>query len=375
MNSIADRNADRRGRAARWAAAALLAALVAGGAATAFAQEPAARAVLFFLPTCGHCEFVINEVLPGMFEETGGLPDLYYDETLDSGRVAFYLMTNGRLQILLVDASVYEGAELFHAATDAFAIPSGGVPRLIVGDEYMLGSRDIPDRFPGMVHDALESGAGIDWPVIPGLPEALAGIPVGPPETTTTTSATTTSVAGSTTTSVASTTTGAPTDGSDGFLPPGPRGASMADRFRQDRVANSISVVVLVLMVAGLGGVAWWMRKPGEGRSVDWATVVLVLAGLGVAAYLSFVEVGGSEAVCGPVGDCNTVQQSEYARLFGVVPVGIVGLAGYGVMLGAWAVARRGKGRAADVAAMTLFAGTVAGVLFSAYLTFLEPFV
>ncbi|MBM3696276.1 MAG: hypothetical protein FJW79_10140, partial [Actinobacteria bacterium] len=36
---------------------------------------------------------------------------------------------------------------------------------------------------------------------------------------------------------------------------------------------------------------------------------------------------------------------------------------------------RLGRRRAADVAAVTLFAGTVAGVLFSAYLTFLEPFV
>jgi len=87
------------------------------------------------------------------------------------------------------------------------------------------------------------------------------------------------------------------------------------------------------------------------------------------------VEVGGSEAVCGPVGDCNTVQQSEYARLFGVIPIGLLGVVGYALTMLLWGVTRLDRGRLADVAAVLLFAGVVSGVLLSAYLTFLEPFV
>ena len=67
----------------------------------------------------------------------------------------------------------------------------------------------------------------------------------------------------------------------------------------------------------------------------------LAIVGLVAAAYLAYVETAAVTAVCGPVGDCNTVQQSAYARLFGVLPIGVLGLAGYAAILGAWLVARR----------------------------------
>ena len=57
-------------------------AVLLGGARTAAAADPMVRAVLFSLPTCEHCEYVFTEVLPGLFEDAGGAPDLFYDETL-----------------------------------------------------------------------------------------------------------------------------------------------------------------------------------------------------------------------------------------------------------------------------------------------------
>jgi hypothetical protein len=42
-----------------------------------------------------------------------------------------------------------------------------------------------------------------------------------------------------------------------------------------------------------------------------WSVPVLLTIALAVAAYLSFVEVSQVAAVCGPVGDCNAVQQSS----------------------------------------------------------------
>jgi uncharacterized membrane protein len=335
-------------------AAGVLVCLLAAVGAPGWAAEPVARAVLFFLPTCGHCEYVINDVLPGLFEEAGGAPVLYYDESLATGEVAFYLITNGRLQILLVNSSVSDGAELFAAATDAFDIPSGGVPRLVVGDRYLIGSGDIPERFPDIVLGTLDEGGTIDWPAIPGLAEALDKVPVPSGE-----------LGPVTTSSI---------PGEDAAIGPLGVAASMGDRFRQDPVANSISVAVLALMVVALVGSGLRMRRSEDAAPPGSAVALLAVLGLGIAAYLVFVEVGGSEAVCGPVGDCNTVQQSEYARLFGVIPIGLLGVIGYTVTLVTWGVTRLGRGRLADVAAVLLFAGVVSGVLLSAYLTFLEPF-
>ena len=82
----------------------------------------------------------------------------------------------------------------------------------------------------------------------------------------------------------------------------------------------------------------------------------------------------GSEAVCGPVGDCNAVQDSEYAELLGV-PIGVLGVLGYSVLLAGWIISRLVHGRMADWALVFVALGAFGGTLFSAYLTFLEPFV
>lgn len=330
-------------------------ALVLGVGHEAGAAEPVVRAVLFFFPRCGHCETVIYGVLPGLFEETGGQPLLRYDDSLPAGEVAFSLMTNGRLEILLVNTDVPDGADLYRVTTEAFSIPPGGVPRLVVGEQYLTGSTDIPERFPDIVRMTLASGDTIDWPHIPGLAEVVSRIPAANDQPVP-------GVQGATFQWVTAT---------------GPAGnaSSMAERFGQDPVANSVSLVVLILMVVTLVGIVLRMRHTEHVASPGWAPALLSLAGFGIATYLAFVELVGSEAVCGPVGDCNTVQQSEFARLFGVIPVGVVGVVGYAVALTAWGELRLGKGCPADAATVLLFAGAAGGVLLSCYLTFLEAFV
>ena len=102
---------------------------------------------------------------------------------------------------------------------------------------------------------------------------------------------------------------------------------------------------------------------------------VLCLIGLGVAGYLAYVETARVEAVCGPVGDCNTVQQSEYARLFGVLPIGLLGVVGYIMIFLSWSISRSANQRHAAYASLTVSGMAAFGVFFSIYLTFLEPFV
>ena len=147
--------------------------------------------------------------------------------------------------------------------------------------------------------------------------------------------------------------------------------------FMRDPLGNGIAVVVLLFLLASLAWSVRVMVQPAVAPRAwpSWAFPVLGLVGIGIAAYLSLVEVTGAEAVCGPVGDCNAVQQSSWARIFGVLPVGVVGLAGYVGMLASWALATWGpahaRGRYWRAAWILAFAGTV----FSAWLTFLEPFI
>ncbi|MGD2216037.1 MAG: hypothetical protein PVJ64_04750, partial [Gemmatimonadales bacterium] len=154
-----------------------LAGAVGGG--SALAQGPVVRAVLFFSPTCPHCHEVINEDLPGIFNRFGGMPSIYFDTTVARERVAFYDVSNGQVEILLIDASKWAGNVVFQEATRRFHIESTGVPRLIVGDSVLIGSRDIPRELPLLIEEAL-AGDGIDWPDIDGLQIALAAIPGRP---------------------------------------------------------------------------------------------------------------------------------------------------------------------------------------------------
>jgi len=58
-----------------------------------------------------------------------------------------------------------------------------------------------------------------------------------------------------------------------------------------------------------------------------------------------------------------------------VLPVGVLGALGYVALLSAWLWGRYGRGRLAELAPLAVFAIALFGVLFSLYLTYLEPFV
>lgn len=80
----------------------------------------------------------------------------------------------------------------------------------------------------------------------------------------------------------------------------------------------------------------------------------------------------GEPAVCGPSQGCETVAQSEYAVLLGLVPVAYLGFAFSLLLVGLAAAWWRRSDRRMLLAAYGLL---LLGTLFVAYLTYLELFV
>jgi uncharacterized membrane protein len=101
-------------------------------------------------------------------------------------------------------------------------------------------------------------------------------------------------------------------------------------------------------------------------RVLRRASVTLSVAGIGIAAYLTYVHYAGLQPVCGISHGCETVQTSSYAYLAGV-PVAILGLVTYVLILGTL----RWEGENALLAGYLL---TLAGFGFSVYLTYREVF-
>jgi uncharacterized membrane protein len=108
-----------------------------------------------------------------------------------------------------------------------------------------------------------------------------------------------------------------------------------------------------------------------------WSIPVLVIGGLAVAGYFTFLESTGTQVSCSPstVQGCISVQNSRYAILFGVIPMGVFGLAGYIAILAGWLGWQYGPVSLKKTGALAIWGFCFFGVLFSIYLTFLEPFV
>lgn len=151
-----------------------------------------------------------------------------------------------------------------------------------------------------------------------------------------------------------------------------------AKRFARDRVGNSVAVIVLIGMLISTLWIAASFVTGSSSNIKPWPTWViptLAIIGLGVAIYLTFIETTQTEAICGPVGDCNSVQQSPYAKLFGLIPVGLLGVVGYISILSIWILSLFIPEQHRKKTWLALWMLAWLGILFSIYLTFLEPFV
>lgn len=335
-------------------------------------EQPVVRAVLFWMATCGHCKVVLTEVLPPLEQQ--------YQE---------------QLVIVKIEVSSMEDFDRLYEIASLYGIPKNnvGVPFLVIGDKALIGSRQIPQELPGLIESYLAQG-GVNFPtaLIPLLPELqpylsasteaaeTAKPPAGdtPPglftETPLATVSAGESLAGVTpapeenlpvvTPGVAATL--------ESGTPPQPALPQLPSGF-------ILAVGVMILLVIALiwSVLVMFLRLLLPARTTRQPGAVLFLfliIGLPVAGYLAYVELFSVQAVCGPVGDCNTVQQSPYARIFGFLPVGLLGVGAYLAMMLVWWAARTG-GKTALLASAVLYGMSLFGVGFSIYLTYLELFV
>lgn len=113
---------------------------------------------------------------------------------------------------------------------------------------------------------------------------------------------------------------------------------------------------------------------PGRGRRWPHPGLFLAaldLVGLGIASYLSFVELRGELPQCGPLQGCEEVALSQWSRIGGV-PVAVFGVGLSLVLLTlalAWWRTNDGRLLAAH------YGLSLVGVLFELWFTYLELFV
>jgi uncharacterized membrane protein len=338
---------------------------------TVYADEPVVHAVLFYSPSCPHCHTVMAEDLPPIIDKFGD-------------------------QILILGINTYteKGNELFLETVRFFNIPRErtGVPMLVVGENILVGAYEIPQKFPEIISNGLASG-GIDWPEIPGLAqilkdESIAGSNENNPiedrveENPLPDIEENISSANSNHDDIGeeivnqneqSSIVNSDIGGSIVIT----ENMTVFERFVQDKTGNTISTLVLFGMIFSVLWLGNSLLRTSHklNQWPNWFMTILLFIGLIVAMYMSYIEITANEAICGPVGDCNTVQQSPYAFLFGSIPIGLLGVMGYIAIGSVWVFSIKGPKRWRKFSLISLWGLLLFGILFSIYLTFLEPFV
>jgi len=306
-------------------------------------HEARVQAVLFYSPTCPHCHAVINELLIPMNNEYGE-----------------------KLQVVGIDITTPDGQRLYQTAITRYQISDDrhGVPTLIIGETVLVGSVEIPEQFPPLVKNYLAE-QGIGWPDIPGLSEVIAAQP--------TTTAAPTEVA------ISSTLTATPVKQE---TPSSALLIEQNDLAEELPPADPLGLGLGTIILFGICA-AWlyasWQIIRHYAQLFHHVTVIdprgiipmLAFVGLAVASYLAFVEINQVKAVCGPIGACNVVQASPYAKIGGI-PMAVWGMVNYIVIIILWGGQKFLKPPLAHLAILTLIALTYSGTVFSIYLTLLE---
>jgi len=340
------------------------------------AQDSVVYGIFFYSPTCGHCHEVLDNHWTQISDEFGD-----------------------QLRVLFVDASTPEGGQLMNYTVMSMNIPSNGVPMLILGDQFLVGSIDIPQRAPIIIRDALQND-GIGYPPVEGIDavfesvfgESMVTVETAPPVISSPSFSDDPAnilavivLVGLVASTVLILSQIAPINNNplqnviqslnvNRWLPfigaifgALLTGSLLIGSFDNQLTLVLSSIVFLFFLFASV--IAY--QKPNTMNLSQWIPPVMMVSGLLVAGYLAYIETTLTEPTCGIVGNCHVVQQSDYAQILGV-SIGVIGVIGYGAVLLVWLAYRYTSNITLN---WLLFGVILAGVAFSTYLTFLEPFV
>jgi uncharacterized membrane protein len=104
-----------------------------------------------------------------------------------------------------------------------------------------------------------------------------------------------------------------------------------------------------------------------------WSTAVFTILGAADAIYLLIYKLTGNPYMCLGNGGCHNVNFSPYAEISGI-PISVFGIFAYLVILGILVLEARVK-IVKENGPLAIFGISLAGVAFSAYLTYLELYV
>jgi uncharacterized membrane protein len=292
-------------------------------AAPSLTEQPVVHAVLFYSNGCPYCEEVLTGILPKVQSKY-----------------------QAQLSMMVVELASSKDVDNLYTLATVFGLGKEqvAVPFMVIDQAVLVGADEINSKLSGLI-DLYLSAGGVDYPDIPLLTSMLAqGVQFSSIE-------------------------------SSQQLLSEPAASSSS-------LGLMIAWVILFLMVIGLVFSIAMILRAFQGRPLrdlrGWTNFfvpLLSIIGLGASIYLTYVEITHTRALCGPVGDCNAVQSSSYAKLFGVLPIGIVGALGYIAILGVWLWQKFRLGVKDKTTGSIMFGMALFGTLFSIYLTYLEIFV
>ncbi len=292
--------------------------LVMSTAATAEEVDGEAQVEVLYLssPQCPFCQVVEERDLAPLQEEYGAA-----------------------LRIEVVDTTTDEGSAVLREAWEHYELADNrrGVPTVIIDNQVLVGAGEIPEQLAGFIEEAKDRD-GAALPALASLEQWMQ------------------------------------LEGRDEIVEPR---RSWVNRFERDMPGNAVSAALLVIMlILGLVMVikAPWQRRWGRGVPL-WTRSTVAVVGLGISAYLTYGETTQEEMLCGPIGQCNIVQQSEMAMVFGVIPLALFGVLAYGALLGLYGMRKWGAERWQRWSPALALGVAAPGFVFSILLTFWQPFI
>jgi uncharacterized membrane protein len=108
-------------------------------------------------------------------------------------------------------------------------------------------------------------------------------------------------------------------------------------------------------------------------KTLYWATMISAIAGMAISIYMFIFKVFSIDAMCLGNSGCSSVNASPYSEIYGI-PIAVVGFIGYLAIIVTLILENR-LPFFEENGPMLEFGMGLVGVVYSAYLTYLEFYV